>query len=214
MEKTTRIGRFKLYLSKDVYIPGEDTFLLEDILRNQIKMKPELCCDLGCGSGYLSLVLKELYPNCTLYSVDINSSALEITEKNLELNSMNKNTYVIKSYLFRNLGKKFLKNPKFDLLIFNPPYLPEDLYETKDLIDEALLGGNKTGDRIIIEFLESLVINKKKFFHKTSKIILLISSWNKEAKNFIERNKDLKIESKIKSKYSFETLTCFVLSIY
>jgi 16S rRNA G1207 methylase RsmC len=46
-----------------------------------------LLCDLGCGSGAIALTLATMYPQCTVYAVDINERARELCEENAKRNS-------------------------------------------------------------------------------------------------------------------------------
>jgi methylase of polypeptide subunit release factors len=59
---------------------------------------------------------------------------------------------------------------KFDLIIFNPPYLPEDAREPKN--SQTATTGGKKGNEIILKFLEQ----SKNFLSKNGKIFLITSS--------------------------------------
>ena len=76
-----------------------------------------------------------------VYATDINPESVEYA-KNRGLN-------VIKSDLFSNI-----KN-KFDLIVFNPPYLPED--ENEDVESALATTGGRKGDEIILRFLKQAV---------------------------------------------------------
>jgi release factor glutamine methyltransferase len=103
---------------KNVYEPAEDTFLLVDVLNLEKpeldKKKIENSIELGCGSGFVSCSFLKLLDNkVTHYCVDINESALSLTQGLLE--SCNLSAKVMRSDLFENL-----KSLKFDIIIFNP----------------------------------------------------------------------------------------------
>ena len=81
---------------------------------------------------------------------------------------------VVKSDLFEKLNKK----EKFNLIIFNPPYLPENKYDK--LPDTT---GGKKGDETIIRFIKNLKTHLKEkgvCFLLTSS--LTPNSWKKEIK--------------------------------
>ena len=69
--------------------------------------------DLGCGYGVISVVLKSMYPECELTSVDINPRAIELTELNCGQN--NAKCRVLVSDGFSQLKESF------DAVITNPP---------------------------------------------------------------------------------------------
>ena len=70
--------------------------------------------DLGCGNGLVSIVLKTFFPNLELTLSDINQRALDLAQKNIDLNNFKKIS-VIKSNLFEKISKNF------DFIYFNPP---------------------------------------------------------------------------------------------
>ncbi|OLS23725.1 MAG: Release factor glutamine methyltransferase [Candidatus Heimdallarchaeota archaeon LC_3] len=219
-QKTITIGSFNLDIIPEIYVPGEDTFLLEDVLREVLKDSKKIisvCYELGCGSGYLSLIIKSILTNCFLFASDVNPNAIEVTKNNLKKNNLDLNTSVFVSDLFDSYNKiKIINdNKKIDLLIFNPPYIPGDSpISREDVLENALIGGGTTGDDIIIRFLKTLEFNKKDFFSKSGRLIILISSWNKKAKNWIETKNHFKIVNRIKKQISHETLFCYVLTIF
>ena len=45
-------------------------------------------CDVGCGSGPIALTLASLYPNCTVYAIDVNERARELCRDNAKRNAL------------------------------------------------------------------------------------------------------------------------------
>jgi len=95
----------------------------ENFVFGAAKKRSFLCVlkvlDIGCGSGLLSIIAAKR--GCDVLAADINPSAVECAERNAELNNIKIKT--ARSNLFDNL------EGKFDLIIFNPPYLPEEQTE-------------------------------------------------------------------------------------
>jgi len=160
---------------KMVYSPQEDSYLLANVVKNQIKNKEIKFLDLGTGSGIQTENLIKLgVKKENILAADLNPLALE------KASSLGVDT--IKSNLFENISGKF------DLIIFNPPYLPEDKYDKE--IDTT---GGINGDETLIEFIKQL----KKHLNARGKTIILSSSltpelWKKEAKrrNLFFRSKE------------------------
>jgi release factor glutamine methyltransferase len=116
--KPIKFKGITIYPSNHVFIPNKMTFSSLFLAEN---LKIEEGCevlDVGCGSGILT-ILAALKAK-RVVAVDINPKALECTVKNAQLNG-------VKDRVEVRLGNLFspLKNgEKFDLIVFNPPYLP------------------------------------------------------------------------------------------
>lgn len=110
-------------VNEDVLIPRADTEILvekaiEYIYNNNLKNMMDLCCGSGCVG--ISILKNSNIDNCTF--VDISNKALEITNKNILHNKVDKKVVTVNSNLFDNI------NDKFDIIVSNPPYIP-----TKDI---------------------------------------------------------------------------------
>ena len=139
-----KMGKFEIETDDLVYIPSDDTFLLAENL--EIK-EGQSVLEIGTGSGLVSMYASLLTDDVT--ATDINYNALELAEKNFKLNNIN----TIKL----EFGDLFepVKDKKFDVILFNTPYLPTD---SDDIIDDDLnyafdggLNGRKVIDRFINE---------------------------------------------------------------
>ena len=148
-----------------IYEPEEDSYLLSDVLKKEIpkllkKKKDISILEIGCGSGIqLNSILESGVDKKNIFGVDINEDAVKRC-KSLGFNC-------IFSDLFSNV------RGKFDLMVFNPPYLPEDDREPEE--SKLITTGGKTGSEIINKFLEE----SKKHLKEEGKIFLLVSSLTK-----------------------------------
>lgn len=66
-----------------------------DVLAPQ--MQPERICDMGCGSGILSLRAAQLWPDAQIIAADIERSATEATEQNAKANGCAHRIHVLHS---------------------------------------------------------------------------------------------------------------------
>ena len=137
-----KMGKFEIETDDLVYIPSDDTFLLSENL--EIK-EGQSVLEIGTGSGLVSMYASLLSDDVT--ATDINYNALELAEKNFKLNNINT--------IRLEFGDLFepVKDKKFDVIIFNTPYLPTD---SDDIINDDLnyafdggLDGRKVIDRFI-----------------------------------------------------------------
>jgi len=103
-----------------IYQPAEDSYLLQETIKDFLKDKNKniKILDMGSGSGIQAETCLNLdFKN--IFCADIDPEVIRyLKEKGLN---------IIKSNLFSNISKKF------DLIIFNAPYLPEDEREPEDI---------------------------------------------------------------------------------
>jgi HemK-related putative methylase len=177
-----------------MYSPAEDSYFLSEILIKQIKdlrRKINLTfLDMGCGSAIQAeTALKAGIKKDKILCVDINPEAINRV-KSLGFKA-------VKSNLFQNIKSKF------NVISFNPPYLPEHKYDKK-----RDTSGGKKGDETIITFLKQA----KSHLSKNGKIFLLFSSHTPKEKieKEIKKNK-YKIKNIHEKKLFMEKLYVYVL---
>ncbi len=176
-----------------VYEPSEDSFLLAEAALSEIKGK-ENVLEVGCGSGIISAVIKA-NTGARIIGIDINPFAAACTKIN--------GVDVIRGDLLSCI------KGKFDIIIFNPPYLPNIKEKiagdkiTKDWINVALDGGDD-GRRIIYRFLEEA----ESRLVENGRVLMVISSLTgiEEVKSkMISLN--YAVEDKVQERFMFEQLT-------
>ena len=177
---------------EEVYEPAEDTFLL---LRAALKEAgPEdRVLEMGCGRGMISKRLVSLSKN--VLATDINPSAVKTLRR--------AGIEAVRADLFCGL------RPNFDLVIFNPPYLPTAEDEVlKGWLNFAFDGG-VTGRDTINRFLEILTDHLDP---ERGRALLLISSLSGPSEVVAKaREVGLSVEVVAREKHFFEEL--FVLRL-
>jgi release factor glutamine methyltransferase len=129
-----------------VYEPAEDTFLLAD---NLDVGQGERVLELGTGCGLLAILAAEA--GARVVATDISPIALACARENAVAHG-------VADLIDFRLGNLFepVEGERFQLVIFNPPYLPvpdeEALRTTLDLAWEA----GPDGRAVIDPFLEGL----------------------------------------------------------
>ena len=136
---------FIINTDENVYIPAEDSYLLADNLQIE---KGQSVLEIGTGSGIVAMYASRLTDDVTV--TDINFDACELARKNFEANNI-ENIEI----LFGNLFEP-VKNRKFDVILFNTPYLPTEEGEVlEDTINYAFDGG-LNGRKVIDLFLNEV----------------------------------------------------------
>jgi release factor glutamine methyltransferase len=172
----------------EIYEPREDSYLLTEVLEEYLinREKSIKILDIGTGCGIQAKTCKKQGFNNVLLS-DINKVAIGILKK--------QGFNAIESDLFENINKKF------DLIVFNPPYLPLDKREP--ISSRVYTTGGKYGSEVINHFLK----DAKNSLNKNGEILLITSSltknidWQDYKKSLIK-----------KEKFFFEEIYCWKLS--
>ena len=142
----------KIRVIEGVYDPANDSYLLIEIIDAK-GCKNAL--DMGCGTGIVALHLAK--HGCNVTACDVNEKAVENTLLNARINNLR--LKVIKSNLFESIYGKF------DIIAFNPPYLP-----TRG--EDITWDGGEGGVEVIDKFLSQAY----KYLSDRGKIYMVVSS--------------------------------------
>lgn len=145
----------EFFYHEQVYRPEEDTILLFDTAMREIDSKDRII-EIGTGSGFISSGIGKKADN--VVATDINPYACISAKKN--------GAEVVRTDLFSGICGTF------DLVLFNPPYLPTKKEERIDDWLEYALDGGEDGRDTILRFAEQL----GSVLSKTGRSLVLISS--------------------------------------
>jgi release factor glutamine methyltransferase len=149
----------KLDKNPDVYSTQEDTWFLADVLEALLQRKISnrrcsmLVCEVGVGSGFISIVLAKKYPMINFIGTDLSPQSSILCFKNMNDHLSHDQYDIVCMDLLRSF------NPlKFspDIIFFNPPYVRTSLDEMKKGFLEKSWAGGPKGITIIQKFLEEL----------------------------------------------------------
>ncbi len=177
-----------------MYTPSDDTFLLADSLRQYNGWR---ALEIGVGSGLLLNILEENF----IYVVgsDIDLRSLQHCKQQRASSS---NVLLVCC----DAGSAFGSN-KFDLIVSNPPYLPND--EDSNMVDPTVYGG-PAGIEATVHFVNSAL----PLLAKDGKMLVVISSLA-DASNFERMIVKNNIQKKIvkEKRLFYETLSVVELSV-
>ena len=100
--------------------------------------------DLGTGSGAILLSLLKLLPDSRGLAVDISAEALAVAKDNAVLLGVRERTWFLQSDFWSRVPAK----AQFDIVVSNPPYIPEQVIGTlaEDVRKEPRLALDGGGD--------------------------------------------------------------------
>lgn len=114
-------------VSPAVLIPRPDSeTLIETALKELKSNPPKTILDLGTGSGCLLIALLTEWRDATGVGVDISPAALAIAKRNAERLGVAARAHFIQA----DFGE--LSDDRFDLVVANPPYIPDAVVDTLD----------------------------------------------------------------------------------
>jgi release factor glutamine methyltransferase len=131
------------YVRANVYEPAEDSFLFAE---NLAVREGSFVLDMGTGCGILGIIAAR--KAAKVVAVDINPYAVRCAKENAKLNSVMDKMFFLQGDLFASLRSE----EKFDLILFNAPYLPADYEEDDSWLEHAWAGG-ASGRHVIDRFI-------------------------------------------------------------
>ncbi|MHB8586619.1 MAG: HemK2/MTQ2 family protein methyltransferase [Thermoplasmatota archaeon] len=138
----------RLSLGPDVYEPADDSFLMLRVLRSW-PLVGRRVLELGSGTGILSTFMAR--QGAHVLSVDRNPLAAALTDANARENQV-----VVRPVIAD--GAAALCG-RFDLVVSNPPYLPDAGPETEPALDSPLehaFSGGPTGAEVSVRWIGDL----------------------------------------------------------
>ena len=165
-------------VTKDVLIPRPETEILVNEIVGERFIAPKIL-DLCTGSGNIAVSLAKLIPQVEIIATDISENALKIAERNAALHQASASIKFYKGNLFNAL--MFAKNPKFDIIVCNPPYIKEAdfpcLQKEVRLEPRIALNGGKDG----LDFYRDIAKESRRYLKKGGSILLEIGFGQRDA---------------------------------
>jgi len=143
------------FVSRDVLIPRPDSeVLIEHALKNlDATGKDHLHgFEIGAGSGCLGITLLCENPKLHMTAIEVSQEAIAVCQKNARTHGVSERLHVIHADFLKNDSswQHQFKNKTFDLVLANPPYIDDLVWETlaRDVRDhepKLALKGGKSG---------------------------------------------------------------------
>jgi release factor glutamine methyltransferase len=171
-----------------IYTPSEDSFLLAECVRHYWGKS---ALEIGVGSGIILEALERHFDNVAGTDIDLEA-----------LRSCRRMTSGL--LVCCDAASAFAPKKMFDLIVTNPPYLPDD----KGVIDRTVHGG-PSGIEATVNFIDSSL----PLLAEKGRILVVISSLaDSTALDSIAARENLKRKVIKEKKLFYETLSVIELS--
>lgn len=169
---------YKMTVNENVLIPRPET---EELVGYVLATYDDVfdgkkvdVVDVGTGSAAIAIALAKEEPNMKLSATDISEAALEVAALNAKNNDAS-----VDFFQGDMLQPLIDRNMKFDILVSNPPYIPDDEY-VEDIVKNnephvALFGGTDG-----MMFYDVILKNANKILNKPN-FIAFEHSFSKKA---------------------------------
>lgn len=105
-------------VNENTLIPRPETEELVDlIIAESRQSKVESVLDIGTGSGCIAISLAKNLDNATVFAIDVSEKALEVAQKNADLNKIEVH------FIQKDILETADLEQQFDIIVSNPPYV-------------------------------------------------------------------------------------------
>lgn len=200
--KTFHFNGLVIDLHPEVYEPAEDSFLLIEALKINYGDK---ILEIGTGCGLIALECARC--GAQVICTDVNPFAVQLAHHNSKRNcQMLKGTLEVRDGdLFSTIKEREL----FDIVIFNPPYLPaSDEKKVCGWLDVATDGG-KDGVQVTKRFIEGI----KKYLSQNGRAYFVFSSLSDMVKleKYLDKER-LTYEIVLSQQFDFEVIDIYCVT--
>jgi release factor glutamine methyltransferase len=180
-------------VDEHVYETAEDTILIAEKIHVN---ENDTVLDIGTGCGILAILSAKTAKH--VVAVDINPYAIKCAHKNAKTYELSEKIDFLQADLFQPINSK----QRFNLILFNSPYLPSEPGEENSWIGKAWAGG-PDGRTVINRFITGV----PDWLTEGGKVLLVQSSLSDPEKT-IEMFNELNFQANIVSdvKFPFEKI--------
>ncbi len=169
------VGRQEFYglefeVTPDVLIPRPETEILVECAVNIMSgLENPRFCEIGVGSGCISVSILHAVASASAIGVDISQRALDMARRNAERHNVAQRLKLHESNAFSEV------TGEFDLIVSNPPYVPhghlESLQaEVRDYEPQLALDGGEDG----LSIIENIIRESPEFLKPQGFLLLEI----------------------------------------
>jgi release factor glutamine methyltransferase len=146
---------FQIFTSREVFIPRPETEWMALQAISELKnYENPIILEIGTGSGAISISLASFIKRARIIATDVTKEAVRLCQKNVEYHNLSSRIDIVRA----DLLDCFRNSVNFDLIISNPPYIPEENLKNLDALvkkePRIALNGKRGGATLINAILE------------------------------------------------------------
>lgn len=119
----------ELKVDSRALIPRYETEELVELVSEMLSKKPTAILDLGTGTGALAFAFANKYPEASVNAVDVSTEALSLAKENAQSLGLQERVHFHAGSWLSPLTPG---EPRYDLIVSNPPYLTEEEMATAE----------------------------------------------------------------------------------
>ncbi len=164
-------------IKKGVFIPRPETELIvEQALKEIFPVKTASILDIGTGSGVIAISLAHFRKGVEIVATDISEIAIKQARENAKINGVRDDICFVISDMYAALKQE----KKFDLIISNPPYIPDTEISRlpPNVLQEPMiaLNGGKNG----MQAINRIIQESELYLKNNGKVVIEIDPDNIE----------------------------------
>ena len=186
-----------------MYLPSDDSILLADCIKDY---HGNLALDIGVGSGIITETLCENFKY--VVGTDIAIETLKSYKESIvRYRQSNNNTASKRNMRFELIctdAASAFRSNIFDLIVSNPPYLPDDYDNRGNKIDDRTIYGGPTG----IELTLHIITSSLSSLRRDGRVVTVVSSLSSISRLYqLTRQLNLSMKKIAQKKMFFETVS-------
>lgn len=154
---------FDIFCEEGVFIPRPETeFMTVSAIKQLKKLDNPYVLEIGCGTGAIGVAIASNINEAKIIATDVSKEAINLCERNINYHNLGSQIDIIRT----DLLNCFDDSEFFDMIISNPPYIPEKDLKKLDIVvkkePELAFNGGYGGVAIINKILDASVYKLKR----------------------------------------------------
>jgi len=186
----------QIQVTNEIYAPSDDSYLLVEHLNI---MPTDVVLEIGTGCGMIALVAAKTAKK--VIATDVSPFAVQCARKNVKINQLESKIEIRQGDLFSPIKT----GERFNLILSNPPYLPEseEMHQQDAQWLEKAWNGGRSGRKFIDRFIR----NCKLYLEPLGRVQMVQSSLSKIRKSCeLFQNQGFQVELGETRSFFFEKL--------
>jgi release factor glutamine methyltransferase len=166
---------FQIFTDSKVFIPRPETeWMALSAIRKLKNVENPFILEVGTGTGAISISIASFIDSANIIATDISREAVRLCKRNVNYHDLDGRIDIICANLF----DCFDNSRSFDMVISNPPYIPEkNLVTLDDVVKKEPMAALNGGDRGVT-VINAILENSTDMLNREGHVFIEIDSSN------------------------------------